>query len=776
MDSLIGSANRLNHLLGCRPKIKSVPRSLIRSITDRIAAQPIREKFKNTFGGRVQFFVTGGAPTSAAVKSFIHTTYGITIFDGYGITETGGISNDNYINQGVKVKLEDVPDMGYLRSDKPCPRGEILVKTDYLTQGYYKNSEATRSSFTEDGYFRTGDIGMMHSDGRVEIIDRKKHLIKLSQGEFVAPESLEGLFLECPFISQIYIDANSNQAFVVAVVSLAASTVFGWARSNGIESNSLAELARTDALKQKILEELVSFKHRLQPFEIPKNVYLTEEQWTTDNNLLTPSFKLRRPALSKHYREQVVQLYNELENLEQNLMQMLARVNGIDVEQLASVEAISGDSLSTVRLVNMVRDKFNKEIPFSVAQRGVADIVEYMNTGVMPRDQLFEQDLYSAPPAWSNVPPAQPGFAVVFLTGVTGFLGIYLLRELLAQSDVERVYCLVRARSEEQAMLRIAEQMQHTGTPLNDEQRSRIGIVLGDLSLPRLGVVNELYDILASEVQAIYHCGAYVNWIHPYSLLRLPNVLGTRAVAELAVSTCVKPLHFISSIGVADWDNESNLLDFSLIDRVNAYSLTKYANEVMLRKMCNAGLPVTFARPGMITGASDNGFCNKTDYVNRYLRAIVQMKCAIDNPMLLDMTPVDYVARVCVLLSREASSVGRTFHIVNPSPLSYSRIGVFAQSWSKHSLPLLPYFGELECVEILILSIEWRAELARLAGSDPSHPLYALMSLFPESYFSLGSERPAVHSNTDDLLNQLHAPGCPRADEALLHRYLDANQ
>jgi long-subunit acyl-CoA synthetase (AMP-forming) len=145
-------------------------------------------EFSKLLGGRTRYILTGGAYTSETVKEFLARCFKCPIYDGYGTSEAGGISSNGYIFENVDVKLIDVPDMGYTNQDKPYPRGEITVKTPTMTSGYFKDTENTKTSFTSDGYFRTGDIGEQDHSGRVRIIDRKKNLFKLQQGEFISPE------------------------------------------------------------------------------------------------------------------------------------------------------------------------------------------------------------------------------------------------------------------------------------------------------------------------------------------------------------------------------------------------------------------------------------------------------------------------------------------------------------------------------------------------------------------------------------------------------------
>lgn len=147
------------------------------------------------------------------------------------ISQVGGISHGSSVMADTKVKLIDVPEMGYLTTDSP-PRGEICVQTTSMVDGYYKNDAETSERFV-DGYFRTGDIGVMESPDKVRIIDRKKNIFKLAQGEFVSPERLENLYASSsPLIEQVYVYGNSLQMNIVAVVVPHIDGLMSWWASN----------------------------------------------------------------------------------------------------------------------------------------------------------------------------------------------------------------------------------------------------------------------------------------------------------------------------------------------------------------------------------------------------------------------------------------------------------------------------------------------------------------------------------------------------------------
>lgn len=178
-------------------------------------------KTKAALGGRVKICATGGAPISADVLQLLKVTLCVPIQEGYGSTESTGASFSTSIYDpevghvgGIKpnmeFKLEDIPDMSYLSTDKdengnPTPRGEICIRGHSIFKGYYKLPEKTAESIDSEGWLHTGDVGLLKPNGSLKIIDRKKNLFKLAQGEYIAPEKIENIYVTSPYADEVFI-------------------------------------------------------------------------------------------------------------------------------------------------------------------------------------------------------------------------------------------------------------------------------------------------------------------------------------------------------------------------------------------------------------------------------------------------------------------------------------------------------------------------------------------------------------------------------------------
>ena len=263
----------------------------------------IFKKAKAMLGGQVRYMVTGSAPIEKNVLDFLKICFCCPIVEGYGLTESaaGSCISDatdpvtGHVGgpvESCKFRLKDLPDMNYLSSDKPYPRGEICIYGPSIFTGYYKREDKTAECFDEEGWFLTGDVGQIYPNGSVKIIDRSKNIFKLSQGEYIAPEKIEGILGLSASIASIFIYGNSLRNNVVAVVVPEEKWVLLWAEKQGKQDN-FAELIKSVDLKNEIAEDMLKIakEKKLSSLEKPKQFTLVAE---LPENCITPTFKLKR--------------------------------------------------------------------------------------------------------------------------------------------------------------------------------------------------------------------------------------------------------------------------------------------------------------------------------------------------------------------------------------------------------------------------------------------------------------------------------------------------
>uniref|UniRef100_A0A6B2KZY9 Long-chain-fatty-acid--CoA ligase n=1 Tax=Arcella intermedia TaxID=1963864 RepID=A0A6B2KZY9_9EUKA len=280
-------------------------------------------KLTALLGGRVRLIVSGSAPLSPEVQNFLRICFCCKVVQGYGLTESTAlttVSDVDDINVGhvgapavcVEIKLVDAPELNYYSSSRGKQQGEVCLRGASIFPGYFKMPKETADVIDRDGWFHTGDIGEWLPNGTLKIIDRKKNIFKLAQGEYVAAEYLDTVYSRCPFVQQSFIYGDSFKNYLVGIVVPNPEVLLPWAKQQGIKGD-LPELCKNDTVRKAVFQGLIkeADKAKLKGFEKLKNVYLEPEVWTVDAGFLTPSLKTVRGALGKKYQAVIHNLYEE---------------------------------------------------------------------------------------------------------------------------------------------------------------------------------------------------------------------------------------------------------------------------------------------------------------------------------------------------------------------------------------------------------------------------------------------------------------------------------
>jgi thioester reductase-like protein len=436
---------------------------------------------------------------------------------------------------------------------------------------------------------------------------------------------------------------------------------------------------------------------------------------------------------------------------------------------------LGGHSLLLAQLASRLSHAYEVTIPVSrlfatPTVRGVSQLIEVCaNEGteaaaaMADRVDLLSEAALEPELTPAGLPPADyDDPRRVLLTGVTGFLGAHLLRELLEQTQAE-VWCLVRASDDARAQDRVERTLRQYRM-WDASFRPRIKGVPGDIAKPRLGLSTERFELLASTVDSIYHSAALVNFVYPYSTLKAPNVGGTKTLLELACLTRAKAFHHISAVDVFVRGEDRTLYEADPLeprDVPAGYIQSKWVAEKMVATVRDRGLPVTIYRPWIILGHSEHGSAHTTDYTCVFLKGCVQLGAAPDIPMTLNVMPADYVSRAIVHISRQPAGRGGIFHFANPHAEDLATVWDWVRGYG-YDLARMSYR-------------DWHAKARTVS---PDNALYKILPILIDGEEDLDTVspenfRPRIDTSHTDAVLAGSGITCPPVSRELCDKVLD---
>ena len=302
-------------------------------LTNPLLDSLIFKKVRNVLGGRMRFMLVGSAPMDPELMNFLQCSLSCKIVEGYGQTEdcAGVLISSQYdrVCQHLggpgfnsEIKLVDVEELDYLSTDIDIktgishPRGELCVRGPLLFKGYLDDEENTKKAIDKDGWLHTGDVAMVLTEhgNAIRVIDRVKNIFKLQQGEYVAPEKIENVLTDSPYIEQIFVHGDSLQNYLIAIIVPNKAHIVEFLKKKGIECdvNNCQNYYDNEDLKIDILKDLenIGRKADFKGFEIIKKIYLSPEPFTVENDLCTPTLKVRRHIAKKYFANKIKELYN----------------------------------------------------------------------------------------------------------------------------------------------------------------------------------------------------------------------------------------------------------------------------------------------------------------------------------------------------------------------------------------------------------------------------------------------------------------------------------
>jgi amino acid adenylation domain-containing protein/thioester reductase-like protein len=730
---------------------------------------------------RLRYVITAGEPLSfrgIAPWFARHGDEAPLIVNMYGITETTVhstfrvVRRDDAAREGsfIGEPLSDLTIYLVDRHGQLVPDGapgELWVAGDGVGLGYLNQPELSAQRFLRDPFsaqdrpvYRSGDLARRSLSGDLEYLGRIDNQVKI-RGFRVELEEIEACISSYPGVRKA--------AVAIRDAAEGARELVAWIASDG----GLAVLVR-DYVRARLPDYMVPSR-LIELAEFP----LTPTG-KTDKRALPLTESTARSKLADRLAPRTL-----LEQLIASVWQDVLSVPEIGVNE--SFFDVGGHSLLATKVVMRLRRMLDVELPVRclLEKPTIADLAVAVEQ--LRRDTLQVRDSdFSAPQLIhdavldKNLRPtaARAGFTrgsprTILLTGATGFLGGYLLAELLRAFPAADLWCLVRCRDADHGRDRVVRNL--ASYELWDRAaEDRIRIVPSDLARPALGLSTDELRRIVREVDAIYHNGAHVSFLESYERLRPANVLGTEELLRVACSDRTIPFHYVSSTGVfgtpayrekLDTIDEDDDIQLGLGVGHIGYVQSKWVAERMVWQAAERGLPVTVQRCGLVMGDSRTGHTNLRDFPSMLIKGCLALGAAYELRKIDNFIPVDIASRAIVHISRQPDAWGKAYHVVNPHHVA------FTQFWD--DIRALGY--RLDRVSYA----EWIARFFAQPGGPETNPIFPLISLFVDkvpaagrSVIELFEDQPAFGTKNFTAALAGSSIECPPIDQRLVETWL----
>jgi amino acid adenylation domain-containing protein/thioester reductase-like protein len=650
--------------------------------------------------------------------------------------------------------------------------GELCIGGNLLAEGYLNNEELTRSKFISNPFteteklYCTGDLARWKPDGEIEFLGRIDNQVKI-RGFRIELEEIERSLIRQENIKEAVVigkEAEGSTKYLIAFVVLKPDVT-----------------TDTSSIRNALKEELPGYM-------IPAQIIFTDTIPLTANGktditaLKVLAEKDAKEVISSEpptneTERIIVEVWSSaLERPVINITDNFFDIGGNSL--LVAIVAVALERKLDVKVY--LRDLYQYPVLQQLSEILIKRSGETGNTipaeDVEPYVEL-QQDVYLAPGtvfAGGFTPQQVENPAAIFLTGATGFVGIHLLQELLDTTNAD-IYCLVRAQDEFYAMEKIDRCFKQYHIPQNMGQKSRIIPVIGDLTLPSLGLSQETFTKLARQTDLIYHSGSSVNFIEPYSYMKAPNVEGLREVIKLAGAEKTKCLALLSTISIYSWghvftgkkvvlesdDIEQNLMSVS---KDIGYVRSKWVMEAVADLAAKEGLPLITYRLGYAMCHSETGASASYQWWSGLVKNCIEFK---SYPALTELREglitVDYMTKAMAHITKNKDAIGKKFNLIArpETDLTLEEFFELLKKYYPFTLENLPYK-------------EWRKQWE----DDSKNRLYPLTSLFRDNIHE-GLSTVELYQNTyiwdcSNVIQYLEGSGIqePVFDKKMLDSYL----
>ncbi len=676
-------------------------------------------------------------------------------------TTTYTISREEDIEHGIPIGRPIGNTTAYVLDEKRQltpfgSPGELYVGGDGLAKGYLNRPDLTKEKFVSNPFgkgllYKTGDLASYLPDGNLLFLGRIDTQVKI-----------RGFRIELGEIEEI-LRSHPSIAYCVVVVQEVGS--------GDKKLIAYAEAAHRKKISSKTLKTWAS--SQLPSYMLPHFFMIVKKL------PITPNGKVDRkalPPLCQEKRERK-SLQTKTEKVMGSIWSQLLHRDTIDRQD--HFFEIGGDSIMAMQLASKVDDQFHIETPIRLIFEN-ATLAEYASrieelrtkkikkaSSKIPFSVLRKKEAVLDPSIH-----AKNALAVkkdqytnpkkIFLTGATGLVGAFFLKELIENTKAH-VYCLIRATSEKDGWKRLTGILREYQI-WKPQHKKRITILAGALEKPLLGLNDKVFQTLGGEIDSIFHIGAFVNHALAYEQHKGANVLGTQEVLRLACTRQLKPFYLISSLAILEGIKAKPIPEDADIDEsgelLNGYVESKWVSEKLTLLARSRGVPCSIFRLPRVGGDSQIGSGPTGDFLWRLIQASIRLKMVPKINATDDLTPVDYVCKSIRIISQKPKWIQSQFHVISPHILRYLDVFKFLQALGYQPLPFVDFST-------------WRKTLIAQSKKTGDHRLQALAALLEETHFSKQLHRLTFSSNHLREALKGSRLKCPPIDQKLFKKYVD---